>query len=163
MLTRFARLSLTATAIAPVGLTYAVSAFVAEAHKIGFIILGASLLLVAICIIVFGAAKRRIEPFDFSVVSIEAADRENASLLLVYLLPLFTADFNSLNWIIWIPALLAIGLVVGTGYSYHFNPILGVMGWHFYKAATPEGVTYVLLTKKGVARHIRKTQGGPAN
>jgi hypothetical protein len=68
--------------------------------------------------------------------------------MLVYLLPLFTSDFNSLNWVVWIPAILIIGLLVGTGYSYHFNPILGLLGWHFYRVSTPEGVTYVLLTKK---------------
>ena len=39
-------------------------------------------------------------------------------------------------------------LVVSTGYGYHFNPLLGLLGWHFYKVGTEEGVTYVLITKK---------------
>ncbi|RWT04598.1 hypothetical protein [Aeromonas caviae] len=39
---------------------------------------------------------------------------------------------------------------------YHFNPLLGLMGWHFYKVSTPEGVTYVLVTKK----ELRRAQEG---
>ena len=27
-------------------------------------------------------------------------------------------------------------------------PLLGLMGWHFYKVGTKEGVTYVLITKR---------------
>ena len=44
--------------------------------------------------------------------------------------------------------LLIFTVVTSTGYSYHFNPLLGVMKWHFYKVGTPKGVTYVLITKK---------------
>lgn len=70
------------------------------------------------------------------------------ALLLLYLIPLFTEDFDGLNWHLWIPTLVIFGAVVATGYSYHFNPLLGVLGWHFYKVCTPEGVTYVLITRK---------------
>lgn len=148
MLSGFAKLSLTATSIAPVGFTYAFAAFLAGESGIGILISFVSFLLIIICISIFWYAIRHVEPFSFKIVSLEAADRENLSLLLIYLLPLFTTDFESLNWLVWVPSLVIIALVVGTGYSYHFNPILGVMGWHFYRASTPEGVTYVLLTKK---------------
>jgi hypothetical protein len=85
---------------------------------------------------------------NFATTTVEAADRENIAFLLLYLLPLFTTDFATLNWDVWIPAVLIFGAVVATGYSYHFNPLLGLMGWHFYKVGTREGVTYVLITKK---------------
>jgi len=53
-----------------------------------------------------------------------------------------------LNWQVWVPAIITFAAVVATGYSYHFNPLLGLMGWHFYKVSTKEGVTYVLVTKR---------------
>ena len=84
----------------------------------------------------------------FEAVAVEAADRENIAFLLLYLLPLFTVEIATLNWQVWIPALLIFGTVVATGYTYHFNPLLGLLGWHFYKVNTKEGVTYVLITKK---------------
>ncbi|MGO4843118.1 hypothetical protein AB4144_63685, partial [Rhizobiaceae sp. 2RAB30] len=62
----------------------------------------------------------------FKPISIEAADRENMGFLILYLLPLFTAQFNALNWDVWLPATLIFAAVVATGYSYHFNPLLGL-------------------------------------
>ena len=85
---------------------------------------------------------------QFTATTIEAADKENISFLLLYLLPLFTEEFSTLNWNVWIPVVLIFALVVATGYSYHFNPLLSLFRWHFYKAGTKEGVTYVLITKK---------------
>jgi hypothetical protein len=96
-------------------------------------------------------SKKHLERIPFSTITAEAADRENIGFLLLYLLPLFTSSFSALNWQVWIPAIAIFAAVVGTGYSYHFNPLLGLMGWHFYKVGTKEGVTYVLITKK----HLR--------
>ena len=93
-------------------------------------------------------AKMQLEKVKFSATTIEASDRENMAFLLLYLLPLFTAQFAELNWHVWVPAIIIFGAVVATGYSYHFNPLLGLMGWHFYKVGTKEGITYVLITKK---------------
>ena len=93
-----------------------------------------------------------MESFSFQVSSIEAADRENMAFLLLYLLPLFIASFDALNWVVWAPILVIFALITSTGYSYHFNPLLGIMKWHFYKVGTPEGVTYVLITKKELRR-----------
>jgi hypothetical protein len=107
--------------------------------------------LVAVCLGMLSYSKKHLERIPFSTITAEAADRENIGFLLLYLLPLFTSSFSALNWQVWIPAIAIFAAVVGTGYSYHFNPLLGLMGWHFYKVGTKEGVTYVLITKK----HLR--------
>ena len=107
--------------------------------------------LILICRGMLWYSKSHLERTNFKANSVEAADRENTAFLILYLLPLFTADFSSLNWQLWVPAILIFGVVVATGYSYHFNPLLGLMGWHFYKVGTAEGVTYVLITK----RHLK--------
>ena len=148
MLSKLAKLLLTSTAIAPVGFTYAWVAYRDKEVVLGIVILSISILLLVICLALLRFSKSHLEKMDFTATTIEAADRENMGFLLLYMLPLFTASFTSLHWDIWIPALIVFGLVVGTGYSYHFNPLLGLMGWHFYKVSTPEGVTYVLITKK---------------
>lgn len=148
MLSKAARLMLTSTAVAPVLLTYAWVAFQAGDGRVAAVLLIACVLLVLICLGLLGYSKRNLERMKFSAVSIEAADRENIAFLLLYLLPLFTAQFATLNWQVWLPAIIVFGAVVATGYSYHFNPLLGLMGWHFYKVGTKEGVTYVLVTKK---------------
>ena len=148
LLSKFAKLLLTGTAIAPVCITYAWVAYSDGNSSVALTLLAICVLLVVIALLLLKYVKTHVEKVSFTPVSIEAADRENIAFLLLYLLPLFTAQFDSLNWQIWIPTLLVFGVVVGTGYGYHFNPLLGIIGWHFYKVGTEEGVTYVLITRK---------------
>lgn len=155
MLSWLAKILLTSTAIAPVGFTYAWVAWFEDKKLFASLAVCASLFLVLVSIWMLRYAKNNLEKFDFSVSTVEAADRENMGLLLLYLLPLFTASFSSLNWLVWVPTLIVFAVITSTGYSYHFNPLLGIMGWHFYKVGTPEGVTYVLITKKEL-RHANK-------
>lgn len=152
MLSWFAKLLLTATAIAPVGFSYAWVAYTAGRLNVALLTVAASLGLVLICIWMLRYACNNLESSNFQTSTVEAADRENMTFLLLYLLPLFTASFTSLNWQVWLPTLVIFAVIVSTGYSYHFNPLLGLMGWHFYKVTTPEGVTYVLITKKELRR-----------
>ena len=151
MLNRLAKLLLTSTAIAPVLLTYAWVAYRACAYQQAMVLILTCAALVAVCLGMLSYSKKHLERIPFSTISAEAADRENIGFLLLYLLPLFTSSFSALNWQVWIPAIAIFAAVVGTGYSYHFNPLLGLMEWHFYKVGTKEGVTYVLITKK----HLR--------
>lgn len=148
MLSTLAKMLLTSTAIAPVGFTYAWVAWFDGEKIFAGLAVAASLFLILICINLLRYAKENLEKFKFTAATIEAADRENMGFLLLYLLPLFTASFASLNWTIWVPTLVIFAVITSTGYSYHFNPLLGIMKWHFYKVGTPEGVTYVLITKK---------------
>lgn len=148
MISRIAKLLLTSTAIAPVGFVYAWIAYSQNKPVLTFFLSVGCVLLVVLCQIILQHAQKHLERLDFVPTSVEAADRENTAFILLYLLPLFTAQFDTLNWEIWIPALIIFIVVVSTGYGYHFNPLLGLMGWHFYKLGTEEGVTYVLITKK---------------
>ncbi len=148
MLNGFAKLLLTCTAIAPVGLVYAWVAFLEGKVAWAAALVGVSACLLLLWKWLLFYAARNLEQTNFKISSIEAADRENTAFLVLYLAPLFTGPFSSLNWHMIVPALVVFGLVVATGYSYHFNPLLGILGWHFYRVTTPEGVTYVLITRK---------------
>ncbi|WP_023603755.1 hypothetical protein [Aliivibrio logei] len=155
MLSWIAKIFLTCTAIAPVGFSYAWVAWFAGKTDFAAYSVAASLFLILVCIWILRYAKNNLESFNYQVSSVEAADRENMAFLLLYILPLFTASFDALNWVVWAPILIIFALITSTGYSYHFNPLLGIMGWHFYKVGTPEGVTYVLITKKEL-RHANE-------
>jgi len=148
MLGRIAKLLLVTSAIAPIGLVYAWVAYSEGFYGWAAFLVCLCIVLVAICRYVLGQAKRLLERFPFKPSSVEAADRENMAFMLLYLSPLFTAQFGAVNLNLWIPTILIFALMTATGYSYHFNPLLGLMGWHFYKVASVEGVTYVMVTKK---------------
>jgi len=148
LLNTLAKLMLTGTALAPVALVYA---WVMHTDGQNFAALGlvlAAILLILLMLGLLRYCRKHLERSQFKVTSIEAADREYITFILLYLSPLFTAKFGDLNWDILVPTLVIFLLVISTGYGYHFNPLLGLLGWHFYKVSTDEGVSYVLITKK---------------
>lgn len=151
MLNSVARILLTSTAIAPVGLTYAWVAYNDGSHCTAYIILIVCFFLVLICDFVLRSAKNRVSVSEFKASSIEAADHENTAFLLLYIMPLFTSKFSGLEWQFWIPTILIFAVITATGYNYHFNPLIGLLRWHFYKVESTEGVTFILITKK----HLR--------
>lgn len=151
MLTIIARLLLTGTALAPVAFTYAWVAYFQGQQKVALLLLGAAGLLVVLCLLLLQQSKKNLPASMFKASSVEAADHENTAFLLLYVMPLFTSKFDTLDWHIWIPTIIIFGVITATGYNYHFNPLLGLLGWHFYKVESTEGVTFVLITKK----HLR--------
>jgi hypothetical protein len=151
MLSIFARILLTITALAPVGLTYAWVAYMQSTHLTAIYILAGTGVAVAVCLLMIGQAKKSLAASNFKATSVEAADHENTAFLLLYVMPLFGSQFNTLNWQFWIPTIFIYGIITATGYSYHFNPLLSLMGWHFYKVDSTENVKFVLITKK----HLR--------
>jgi hypothetical protein len=56
--------------------------------------------------------------------------------------------------------------VLWTTHALHVNPVLGLIGFHFYEVETQEGVTYLLITKrtinnlKGVTSVVQLTEYG---
>lgn len=153
MLNFFAKLSLVMTALAPISLVYAWVAFSDGKKVLALVLILACALLVYICILILNLSRKHLERFTFTPSSVEPADRENIAFMLLYLSPLFTNQFGDLNIDILIPTLLVFILLTTTGYNYHFNPLLGLAKWHFYKVSSKEGVAYVIITKK----HLRNT------
>jgi len=148
MLNWLAKLLLTSTSLAPILLVYSWVLY-SENNFCGAIwLVICAVALVLLMLSLLSYSKKHLERSTFKVTSIEAADREYITFILLYLSPLFTAEFGDLNWNILVPTIIIFIVVISTGYGYHFNPLLGLLGWHFYKVTTEEGVTYVLITRK---------------
>lgn len=148
MLSRFAKLMLTGTSLAPIALVYAWVLHSDGKTAMALGLVGLAIALVIVMVALLSYCRKHLERSKFKVTSIEAADREYITFILLYLSPLFTSQFGDLNWHVLVPTMIVFVLVISTGYGYHFNPLLGLLGWHFYKVGTEEGVTYVLITKK---------------
>ncbi|MCI2023588.1 MAG: hypothetical protein LKJ63_03175 [Acetobacter fabarum] len=148
MFGRLAKFLLIASALAPVGLVYAWLAWCNKQHSIAMGIVAACAMLVLICVYLLRQARTSLERFPLNITSVEPADRENIAFMLLYLSPLFTSELGQININLLIPTLFIFTLLTATGYNYHFNPLLGLVGWHFYKVESTEGVTYVLITRK---------------
>jgi hypothetical protein len=156
MLSRLARLLLTASSIAPVSLTYAWVAYMQSQPLVAIWATALGIIAVDACILLLAFAQRNIEAFEFTPQTIEASDTESLGFMLLYLFPLFTDKISELHWELWVPIIFVFSVIIGTGHGYHFNPLLGLAQWHFYKVTSSDGVTYVLITKK----HLRTAAAG---
>ena len=139
---------LTLASVAPVLFVYAsLAAFEGE-------LLPASILavigfgLIPICLFMFRYARNNLERTSFRATTVEVADKENLGILILYMVPLLRTSFSELDCLFLIPAIAIFLSFAVTGYGYHFNPLLNMLNWHFYKVGTNEGVIYVLITKK---------------
>ena len=152
MLTRLATLALTTTALVPVVIAYSLVAFLTCDPRLAKMLFLVAVLLSALCWVIWNHALKYLERLEFQITTAEIADHENIALLLLYLLPLVTIDGGTLgDWRLWGPVALVVALGVYTSYSVHFNPLLGILRWHFYRVTTPEGMSYLMITKQRLA------------
>lgn len=153
MLSKLLKLFLVATALAPIFFTLA---FLQYRHSAfwpqGWIYLSLAVLLTAGCVALLNGAKRRLEILQFEVTTATTADREVIGFLLAYVLPLVLFETSGVTldgWTIAFLLLLFVVVVWGT-HSYDFNPILGILGYHFYEVQTPGGISYVMITRRKI-------------
>ena len=156
----FASIVLTGASVAPVLFVYAaVASFEEEYCPAGVLsAVGIGLICLALGLVVY--VKRHMESSSLSFSSVEVADRESLGLLIVYLLPLLRTSFSELEYLVLVPAVAIFLALALTGHNYHFNPLLRLLGWNFYRVGTVEGVTYVLVTRKTLRRTVGKIAVG---
>jgi hypothetical protein len=150
MLGFVARLLFTTTAIAPVALVYAYALWVDDKRYLAGIVAAIAVLLVLVALLFLAGVFKRFSKSVQTLTSAETADQENVAFLLLYVSPLFTDSVGSLNFPIVIPVVLLFIVVVMSGNNYHFNPLLNIFGWHFYKVNTPDNVSRVLITRRSI-------------
>lgn len=152
MFSKFAKISLAATSIAPVFLTLW---FVEFSKKwvwyAGLFYLILALVLTIICLVLLEAAKKRLEKLKIQIVSVKSADNEMIGFVIAYLLPLINKSALDVNIWVLIFIISLLFWVVLTSNSYHFNPLIGLFNHHFYEVTLSGGVSYVLITKKNIS------------
>lgn len=151
MLSFIFKVMLTFSALAPVALVYGLVSFFQNEYAVAAYAGMACVGAVGLCALVLQVGSQHANRSSIKAKEIEAADGENIGFMLLYLLPLFTAQVSDLKWEVWVPTLILLGLLMGNGYAHHFNPLLGVFGWHFYKVMSDEGVTFILISRKRIA------------
>ena len=154
----FANLIMTGTSVTPVLWVYAVLALFECEYSWAAALATVGLSLFLLGIVLLRHLRKGLVELTVSFSSVEVADRESIGLLLLYVLPLLKTSFSDLSYLILVPAGAIFLALAFTGNSYHFNPLLNLLGWHFYKVSTQGGITYVLITRKdmrGATRQIK--------
>ncbi len=149
MLSKLSKLFLTSTSLAPLFLTLWFIEFSTNwdfGAGLRFLII--AIILTTICGVLIFIAKSKLESFPIQVSSIKTADKEIIGFVLVYLLPLISKSALEINNSVLYFILFLFFIIVFTTHSYHFNPLLGFWGYHFYEVTISGEISYVLISRK---------------
>ncbi|WP_274363752.1 hypothetical protein [Paenibacillus thermotolerans] len=144
-----AKAALVCTSFSPVLLTYAFVLWLRKAPtaRIAALILIVAA-LIALCLLIMRTAKQRLETIAFPIQTVKTADGEVLAFLLAYLFPFTSLSTDVINETMLLFALVIILLVIWGTQSFHVNPILTLLGYHFYEVSTEGGITYLLISKR---------------
>lgn len=150
MLNKLARFLLMATSLSPVLGAVAVNQFARNEPWVrwgGW--LAAALLLVFMCWALLRFASRNGQQHLVRIKEFERNDAEVLAFLLAYLLPFVSSKDMAFTgeWLTGAYIFGVIFLVFAHAGAFHFNPVMGMLGYHFYSVKNEEGVSHLLISK----------------
>jgi hypothetical protein len=150
MLSSFAKFLLALTAISPVAITWAI----ADYSKRGYYweqLLGAGIAvsLGVLCVALLRTASKSLTRITFVVEELKAVDGEVIAYIVTYLFPL-VVPASDISLLAQVFVLLLLAFVLATSNAFTFNPILSLLGYHFYEAKCNSGISYLLLSKNNI-------------
>jgi hypothetical protein len=165
MLNKLAKLALVSTALAPICLTLWFveisgawqsslpwSANLAAHWHVGISYLMAALVLSGLCfgLVLLSASRQGLERLPVKIKSVKTVDKEIVGFLLVYLLPLINQGQNTISLPVLVFVAVLFFFIVYNSHAYHFNPLLGFFGYHFFEVTIEGDITYVLITRQNI-------------
>ena len=165
MLNKLAKLALVSTALAPICLTLwfveissvwqsrpSFADNLAAHWQVGSGYLLAALLLSGLCfgLVRLSASRHGLECLPVKIKAVKTVDKEIVGFLLVYLLPLINQSENTISLPVLVFVAVIFFFIVYNSHAYHFNPLLGVFGYHFFEVTIEGDITYVLITRQNI-------------
>lgn len=149
MLNKMARGMLVVTSTAPILLTYSFMLWVEKksVFEICRPILIA-ILLVVLCMSILKFSTKYIQVTPFHITSIKSTDSGVISFFIAYLMPLVTVSTKQINHDIVTFIIVLMAFITWTTNSYSINPLLCMVGYHFYEVETRGNVICLLISKK---------------
>ncbi len=155
MLNRLAKFLLVGTSLSPILGAVAVNKIShGESWTAWLPWLVVALLLVLICWGLLAYAARNAQKHTFRITQFEGTDKEVLAFLLAYLLPFVASEKMTFagDWLTGTYILTIIFLVVVHSGTLHFNPVMGLLGYHFYNVKNGEGVPQLLISRAELHR-----------
>lgn len=164
MLNKAAKLTLVATSLAPICLTLWFIEFsqaweaklsfwqnVTTHWQAGWFYLFATAVMSLLCFLLVWLSSQKLEKLPVKIKAVNTVDQEIVGFLLVYLLPLINQTTHTISLSVLIFIAVIFFFIVQNSHAYHFNPLLGVFGYHFYEVTIEGDITYVLITRQNIA------------
>lgn len=161
MLNTLAKFLLVSTSLAPVLGAVAVNQFARNEHWTrwaGWLL--AAIVLVGLCWGMLRYAAKNAQKQLFHIKEFEGKDQEVLAYLLAYLLPFVSAENMAFTgqWLTGAYILAIIFLVTVHAGALHFNPVMGLLGYHFYAVKNGDGVSQLLISKAELRRTGKEIQ-----
>lgn len=155
MLNTLAKFLLVSTSLAPVLGAVAVNQIARQeplTRWVGW--LAVAILLVLLCWAMLHYAAGNAQKHLFHIKEFERNDQEVLAFLLAYLLPFVSAENMAFtgDWLTGAYIILVIFLVVAHAGAFHFNPVMGLLRYHFYAVKNGDGVSHLLISRAELRR-----------
>jgi len=155
MLNWLAKILLIATSLSPVLGAVAISQ-IAKGQPLlkwlPWVLVG--LLLVLLCWLLLLLVSKTAQKNTISIQHVEGNDKDVLAFLLAYLLPFISSENMAFGdqWITGAYILLIIFIVIAHAEAFHFNPVMGFLGYHFYSIRTFDNVSQLLISKSELCK-----------
>ncbi len=105
-------------------------------------------------------ASRNAQKHLLHIKEFERNDKEVLAFLLAYLLPFLSKENMAFagEWLTGAYVLAIIFLVISHAGVFHFNPVMGLLGYHFYAVKNGDGVSHLLISKDELRRAGKDVQ-----
>lgn len=116
--------------------------------------LNSAVFLALICWLLLKYSEKNIQKDTFTIKEFERNDKEVLAFLVAYLLPFLSSKDMAFTgeWITGAYIIAIIFWVIAHAGAFHFNPVMGLFGYHFYSVKDAHGVSYLLISKKQLNR-----------
>ena len=161
MLNTFAKFLLVSTSLSPLLGAVAVNQFSRgePASRYGAW-LAAALLLVILCWSLHHRASKNAQNHAYRIKEFERSDKEVLAFLITYLLPFLSNEKMGFtgDWLTGAYVLLIIFLVIAHAGAFHFNPVMGLLGYYFYAVKNEDGDFHLLTSRAELRRPGQEVQ-----
>jgi len=96
-------------------------------------------------------ASKTLESMPIVIKKAKSADKEVIGFYVAYVLPLVLRGVSTPDLLTWIFAALMLFLVLWGTHAMQVNPVLGLIGFHFYEIEAEGGIGYLLITRRQIS------------
>ena len=151
MLGRLVRILLALTAIAPLSISLAY--VFANQRKFAWALaaIGCCVALGSLALWIITRASERLEQLPIVIQKAKSADKEVIGFFVAYALPLMFRGPSAPDLEGWMVAGAMLLFVLWSTHALQVNPVLGVLGFHFYEVEAKGCVTYLLISRRKIS------------
>lgn len=152
MLGRLVRVLFALTAIAPLSVSLAYIYTSRENNLLyAGIAVAACIALGLLSLLIVNKARSKLERLPIAIAKAKSADKEVIGFFVAYVLPLVFRGQSAPELGAWLMAAAMLMFVLWSTHSLQVNPVLGMLGFHFYEVETKDGITFLMITSRKIS------------